>query len=335
MYTFDSPAGMQNDESDSGASTYTMLVLFASFSVGMLALAAKYAESNNRLNYESRLARIIAGALVFIINMWHTKADDLTINNTEKDLIAIGPHCTSVEALVVASKMKGNPPQFLATTNFNSIPGIASTLKMFKTIPVEGDKAKASDGRSANFAALERASQALNENGCVVLFPQGNFRLLGKEPPMIYSGAAKLAIEHKIPVKVLGLSGIWCVNNSLLPVWLRDNKIYRALFSLIHMNNIKVTECGTIEFHLLEENKDLSEEEKIRGICAELYSHFRHFEISDKELKVIKKEIADKTHLTIWDTKVRVTSLERQLLSSKKELAQLEEPTAAGMSLSS
>ena len=161
------------DESISSA--YTLLLLLAGLAVVTYTIA-RFAESNNQLNYENRFARIIAGFLLLMTRMMHSKGGDLEINDAENKLIAVGPHRTGWEAIVVATKIKGTPPQFFATDAFNSIPGVPSFLKMFKAIPIAAHAPKSDKGRSANADALEQASKALNEKGCVALFPKVIFQ---------------------------------------------------------------------------------------------------------------------------------------------------------------
>ncbi|MCW8398662.1 1-acyl-sn-glycerol-3-phosphate acyltransferase [Legionella sp. PATHC038] len=323
-----------NSSDEPISSAYTILFLLTGLAVATCALA-RYAESNNRLNYDNRFARIIAGLLVLMMRMMHTKSDDLEITNkeTENKLIAIGPHRTGWEAVVVASKMKGTPPRFFATTSFNSVPGVASFLKMFNTIPVDAH-AKSNNGRTANAGSLELASKALDENGCVALFPQGNFARIGQEPPRVYTGAAKLALMNKTPIHVVRLDGFWSLENPLIPLFVRNSAAYRAFLSGLHFNKVRATLCCVIDFHLQPENEKLSDEEKIEEICAQLYAYYRYTgELTKEQIDVIKREIDNGTHRKIWDIKVRRDQLGKDLLNLKKEETQLEEPTLAAMKL--
>ncbi|MCE0722574.1 MULTISPECIES: lysophospholipid acyltransferase family protein [Legionella] len=324
---------LNNDDSVSSANT--ILLLLAGLAV-MTLMIARFAESNNRLNYESRFARIIAGLLLFMTRMMHTKSGDLEITNAENEnkLIAVGPHRTGWEAVVIASKIKGTPPRFLATTAYNAMPGVSSFLKMFKAIPVDAHSTKSDNGRSANAGALEQASKALDEHGCVALFPQGNFARLGQEPPRVYAGAAKLALMNKIPIHVVRLDGFWSLQNPIIPVFVRNSAYYRAFFSAFHMNNVHATLCCVIDFHLQPENEELSEEKKIEEICAQLYAYYRHTkELTPEQISTIKTEISNKTHLLIWNNKVKQDELGKQLLNLKKDEAKLEEPTLDAMRL--
>ncbi|WP_131777977.1 lysophospholipid acyltransferase family protein [Legionella bozemanae] len=332
MYSHIEP---HNNYDESVASAYNILFLLAGLAVATYAIA-RFAESNNQLNYENRFARIIAGLLLLMTRIMHTKSGDLEITNapTENKLIAVGPHRTGWEAVVVASKMKGTPPRFFATTAFNAIPGVSSFLKMFKAIPVDANATKSDNGRSANAGALEQASKALSEHGCVALFPQGNFARLGQEPPRVYAGAAKLALMNNTPIHVLRLDGFWSLQNPVIPVFVRNSAYYRAFLSWFHMNNVRTTLCCVIDFHLKPESEDLSEERKIEEICAQLYAYYRHTqELTPKQIDAIKKEISDKTHLLIWNNKVKQDELGKQLSNLKKEEAKLEEHTLESMKL--
>lgn len=327
LYSFNT-----NDETNSLSSFYNTLFLLAGLAVSIYVLA-KFAESNNRLKYDNRFARIIAGFLVFLTRIMHTKSDDLDMINSEKKLVAVGPHRTGWEAVVVASKMEGNPPRFLATDAFDSLPVVSSFLKMFKAIPV-AEKATKGDNHTANAGALELASKALNEEGCVAMFPQGNFSRLGQEPPRVYAGVAKLALEHKIPIHVIRLDGFWSLQNPIIPLFIRNSTPYRAFLSALHMNNVTAKEVCVIDLHLKDENKNLSDKEKINEICAQLYAYYRHTEeLTLKQIDTIKTEISDKTHFTIWSNKVKQDELGKELANLKKEATELEKPTSKLMAL--
>lgn len=405
--------GFNDNDDDSLSSAYTLLFLLTGLAVATYAIA-RFAESKNRFNYDSRFARIVAGCFIVITNMLHTKNGDVVLTDTKNKLITLGPHRTSVDAfgfaalvarkqvadtpssqssievstvdsqidsehvedtppsqssveasteasksdlehvegilpspssvkaLVVDSQIDSKhvklvePPQFFATTAYNFIPGVPSLMKMFKVIPVEANAIKGNNGRSANAGALEQASKVLSENGCVALFPQGNFARIGQEPPRVYSGAAKLALENKVPIHVIRLDGFWCLQNPLIPLFIRNNAYYRAFFSAFHLNNIRATVCCEIDFHLKDENKLLSDEEKIEEICAQLYAYYRHTqELTEKQIGDIKTEVKNGLHLTIWKKKVELDETEKKLLNLKKERTELEQPTLTSMRLSS
>lgn len=318
----------QNDDS---SSAFTTLFLLTGLAVAVYAIV-RVAEANNRLNYESRTARIIAGFLVLMMRLMHTKSGDLELEEPAKSIIALGPHRTGWEAVAVAAKMKKEPPRFFATTAYNSIPGVGPFLEKFKAIPVDAHATKGDKGQSANAGALEQASKALSENGCVAIFPQGNFAKLGQEPPRVYAGAARLSIQNSVPIHVFRIDGFWSLENPLIPLFIRNNSYYRAFFSAFHMNNIRVKFCRVIDFHLKPENKNLSEEEKIDGICAQLYAYYRHTpELTDKQVEKIELEIEKKTHLLIWKNKVKQDELGKQLQTLKKEAEELGGPTLALM----
>ncbi|MDR3442417.1 MAG: lysophospholipid acyltransferase family protein [Legionella sp.] len=330
MPDFDPPFNSLNTcglDDEPASSAYTMLLLLTGVAVAMYAFA-RYAESKNELNYDTRAARISAGILSVILRMFHTTNGDLEITNAENKIIAIGPHRTSLDALVVASKIKGAPPRFFATTAFNGIPGVKNMLNMFQTIPIDSS-AKKEKGRSSNAGAIDLASKVLNEQGCVALFPQGNFSLIGQEPPRIYTGVAQLAIKNNLPIQVARLDGFWCLQNPVIPLWIRNRSDFRAFASLFHLNNVRVTSCGVIDSHLKPENADLSDELKIEAICAELYSYYRHTqELTVKQIETIKEETPH-TRLGIWKNKLAQDEARKQLTTLKKEEAELDKTTVS------
>lgn len=135
---------------------------------------------------------------------------------------------------------------------------------------------------------------------------------------------------------MIRLDGFWCLQNPFFPLFIRNNVSYRAFLSMFHMNNVRTTLCRVIDFHLMPENEGLKDEEKIEEICAQLYAYYRHTqELTVEQIDTIKTEISDKTHLLIWNNKVKQDDLGKQLSNLKKESARLEEPTLRSMRLSS
>ncbi len=290
-----------NSDADSSSSSNNLLFFLFFATISIFAIA-RLAESSNRLNYESRSTRIIAGLLLFFTRMMHVKNENLEIPDAKKTLITVGPHRTGWEPFALASEMKGTAPQFLATDAFNFIPGIPQFMKMFKAIPVKINRIKTESGKSANSSAIEQASKVLSDDGCVALFPQGNFSRIDQAPPIVYPGAARIALKNNIPILVVRLDGFWSLQNPIIPLCIRNSISYRAFFSLLHMNNISVTLCSVIDFHLRPENAHLTDEEKIEEICAELYAYYRHTEdLTKEEIHSIKTEISHKTHLLTWN----------------------------------
>jgi 1-acyl-sn-glycerol-3-phosphate acyltransferase len=299
------PGFFDNSNNDGDDLNHVVLIgmfYLICFSTASYFLVAS-AERKNKLNYEDRIARVMAGFIQLFMRVWHTSGNRLEIPGDEPVIIAAGPHKTALEAAVLASKLEGNPPQFLATDSFNVIPGVASLLKMFKTITVESNR-KANV--SAKSQTLDKATSVLNNKGCVALFPQGNFTYIGNKPPIIYSGAAQLAIKTETKIYVVRLDGYWSITNPIIPVSVRNNRYYRAFFSAFHPNNIQTNLCSIIDFHLQDHNKKLPDEEKIREINAQLYAYFRHSsELSESDLNEIKNEIKLGKHLEIWDKAYR------------------------------
>ncbi len=283
------------------------------------------AEANNRLDYDSKYARILAGLFRFVTACMHTKNNDLELADTAGALLAIGPHRTALEAVVVATKMKGAPPRFFATDSFDAIPGVAAFLNMFKTLKVKASK-PGTKGAINNTQVIDDACAILEEKGCVALFPQGGFDTIGANPRKIYDGAAKIALRQNIPIQVIRLDGFWSLENSLFPLWVRNSKAYRAFFSVLHMNDIRTTVCPAIDFHLKPENQHLNDKEKMEHINAQLYLYFHSTKnLTAADFAVIAQLIADNHHLTLWRNKVSQCDIEKKIIDLKKEGELLEE----------
>ena len=311
-------------------------ILTAGIAIAGAFALIKLDKSSKRLTYDSILACKIAGFLNIWMNVFHTAKDGLEIINEGSKIIVAGPHRTSLDGLTVASKIKGTPPQFFITDQFDAIPGMKSFLTMFKMIPIKAVVTKNENGQSGNAGALDEASKVLNNNGCVALFPQGNFAKINQEPPKIYPGAARLAVKHKLPIQVLRLDGFWSLQNPLIPLVIRNNTFYRAFFSLFHLNNIRTTVCCEIDFHLKPENEHLSDDEKIDEINAQMYAYYRQTqELTVEQIDKIKTLISNKKHHPIWNNKVKQDALQKELIKFpqefiklKKELFKLKEESA-------
>lgn len=325
------------DDLDSNSQLFPFWIFITFTSFFMLAYTlTRYAERSNRLDYEDRLTRIMAGFLQLFVRALHTNNNDtLEIPAEGATIIAAGPHRTSLEALVLGAKMEGRPPRFFATDNYNRIPLVERFLKSVKTIPVKSHASKAGSNHSANSDALETATEALRENGRVALFPQGNFSYIDKEPPIIYSGAAKLAIKTGTPIHVIRLDGFWSLKNPFIPQFVRNNVYYRAFLSGFHLNNVTTTLCAVIDFHLQPENKELPEDEKISEINAQMYAFFRHTrELTPEHIENIKEEIAAGTHKAIWEKRFSKYCTEKQLKCLEEEYRELEQASSQTLGLS-
>ena len=312
-----------NNHSNFGADSDNIwFILSAGIAITGVFAFMKFNESSNRVHYDSLTARRIAGFLTVIINIFHAANDGVDIINEGRKIIVAGPHRTGLDGLTIASKVKGTPAQFFVTDAFNDIPGLSALLSMFKMIPIKA--------KGPNADALDKASDVLNQNGCIALFPQGNFSRLNEEPHRVYPGAAKLAVKHHLPIHVLRLDGFWSLQNPLIPVIIRNNTYYRAFFSFFHLNNIRTTLCCEIDFHLKDENQHLSDEDKIEEINAQMYAYFRETrELTADEIGGIKTLISDKKHHLIWNNKVKRDALQKELNLLKAEGLQLESDAAA------
>ncbi len=302
------------DVMDSKSNLFPIWALTTFVSFLLLAYSLiRFAERTNRIEYEDRLTCIIAGFIKLVIRVFHANDDPLPIPAEGPTLIAVGPHRTGLDPIALSSNLEGNPPRFLATDSFNKIPGIASFLHRFKAIIV-----------SKNSNSIEQAVEALEENGCVALFPQGNFALIGKEPPIIYSGTAKIAILTQTPIHVVRLDGFWSLKNHV-PLFVRNNRAYRAFISGFHWNNVKSTPCGIIDFHLDPDNAHLPEDEIINEINAQLYAYFyRTEELSPEKIEIINQQITEGKHIGIWQNRQNQYQLEKELKTLKAEYKQLD-----------
>ncbi|TAL61712.1 MAG: 1-acyl-sn-glycerol-3-phosphate acyltransferase [Legionella sp.] len=312
MYDCDFLAINSDSAAESTFSAYNLLLLMAGLATATYTFAL-FAESQNRINYDSRVARTLAGFLVIIMRLFHTNNEDLAIPAEGKKLIAMGPHRTGWEAVAVGAKLKNSPPRFFATDGFNGVPFMEDILKLFQAIIVPSKKPKetavttdTADKVKPRSTALTLADEALDNNGCVAIFPQGNFAYKGIEPHKIYNGIADLAVKHKLPIYVVRLDGFWSLENPLIPLFVRNNAYYRSFLSMLHMNNVRTTLCPTIDFHLKPQNAALTDEQKMNEICAQLYAYYRFTEeLTPEQIKKIDTEIADKKHLLIWSNKLQ------------------------------
>ncbi len=320
------------EETLNETSNYTFFILLTGLALATAYAIAKLGESDNKIEYKNPTARMLSRVITYIAHLLHTKSGDIEIAS-KGALITAGPHLTALDAFVIATKIKGPPPQFLATDMFDSIPGVAALLDTFEVVRIRA-KAKSQDGKSANAKALDEASQILKKEGCIVMFPHGNFAQIDKEAPPIYRGAPTLAVENGVPIEVIRIDGFWCLKNSLLPTWLRNRQEYRAFGALFHMNNIRVTHCCVIDFHLRPENAHMSKADLITEISAQLYAYYKYTgDLTPNQIDCIKTEISSKTHLTIWQKRVERDELGKRIGQIKQEEVALEVPTRMAMGL--
>lgn len=308
-------------------SSYDALLALVGITLATYTMA-RFFEAQDKLGYETRSARIISGFLQLTMHLWHTTGPDVEITSESGCLIALGPHRASLDAFAFASKIKLNgvtPPQFFATDDFNAIPGVASLMKMFKVITIKAKAPKDKQGRSANAEALDEASRILQHNGCVAVFPQGNFSRIGQRPPRIYNGTANLAVTNKLPIHVMRLDGFWSLNNPVIPVFMRNNTFYRAFFSLFHMNRVRVNLCDVIDVHLQPAYANSSHEEKIEAINARLYACYRQTEeLTPEKINTLKSTFSENIHMSIWRNRVKHDALIKELTQVEAETSELE-----------
>lgn len=282
-------------------------------------LIKKYSDVRNDLHYENRIAREIAAFIKVVANIWHANSKNKVISGYEGQVLALGQHTLGlVDGMAVSASLKGKAPHIFATDAYDFFPGAKSFLNMFQAIKIKGEAKADKNGRGANEDALIEAGNVLKGKGCIALFPQGNMSKIGQEPHRIYDGAAKLAVTNQVPIRIIRLDGFWSVTNPLIPVSIRNWNIYRAFFSAIHPNNVRVTDCGVIDFHLKSENEKLTTQEKIFEINAQLYAYFRSGNLNKEQIDAIKDLIASKTHRLIWANKLERDKLVKELANLDK-----------------
>ncbi|MDF1828108.1 MAG: 1-acyl-sn-glycerol-3-phosphate acyltransferase [Legionellaceae bacterium] len=316
--------------------SYDALLALAGVALATYAMA-RFFESQDKLGYETRSARMISGFLQLTMHLWHTTGPEVEITSESGCLIALGPHRASLDAFGFASKIKlhgTTPPQFFATDVFNVIPGVTSLFDMFKVITIKAKAPKDEQGRSGNAAALDEASRILQNHGCVAVFPQGNFARIGQKPPRIYNGTANLAITNKLPIHVIRLDGFWSLKNPVIPLFIRNNTFYRAFFALFHMNRVRVNLCDVIDVHLQAEHENSSHEEKIEAINARLYACYRQTEeLTPEKIDKLKPTLSDTIHLSIWRNKLEHHELTKKLTKVEAEASALEERVESMMAI--
>jgi 1-acyl-sn-glycerol-3-phosphate acyltransferase len=282
--------------------------------------------ARDQFHLESPFARKTAGFIMLFMNFWHMSPDNQEIKDAKKNIVAVGPHRSSLDGPAVASRITGTIPSFFVTNGFDRIPGVKRFLDMFQVIKVnfDGDKSE----------SLREGARILKKDGCVVMLPEGDFRT--EDPLRIQNGASKLAladvegVENPEPVmiQVIRPDGFDSLKNPFIPVFLRDSAIYRAFLMALHKNNIRLTCCRVIDFHLKKENAHLSTEEKKFEINAQLYAYFRHFQcLTPKEIEAIDIEIEHGTHRLIWQNKLERDAIPKKLKALEKEDAVLAKET--------
>jgi 1-acyl-sn-glycerol-3-phosphate acyltransferase len=274
--------------------------------------------ARDQFQLESPFAKKTAGFIMLFMNFLHMSHDNQEIKDPKKSIVAAGPHRSSLDGPAIASRIKGLTPRFFVTNGFDRIPGVKRFLDIFQVIKVNfgGD----------TYESLREGAKILKQDGCVVMLPEGDFRT--EDPLRIQSGAGKLAVadiegvENPEPamIQVIRLDGFNSLKNPFLPVFLRDSGIYRAFLMALHTNNIHLTCCRVIDFHLKEENAHLSTEEKKFEINAQLYAYFRHFQsLTPKEIEAIDIEIEHGTHRLIWQNKLERDAIPKKLKALEKD----------------
>lgn len=310
------------DYESPSSKTYYSLVLLIELLATACALA-KFLESRNRFNYKDPVARIIVGTLMLVMG-YHTRGGSLDIQN---GVIAMGSHKTgALDGCAIIHLLEGKPVRVMVTDAFNWIPGVKPFLTMFGTIfKKEHARTATKEEREENKTITEgRVADALKNGGRFLIAPEGNFAKLGQQPLFIQEGAAKFSIDNKVPLHIVRLDGFWCISNPLLPVWFKNLSLYRALFSFLHMNNIRVTLCSTLTFHLDKTDEELNNPEikgqLINEMSAQLYAFYRHTEeLTLKDIENIKEEIKQGHHLPIWKERLEQQKLLKEIKGLKEQ----------------
>jgi 1-acyl-sn-glycerol-3-phosphate acyltransferase len=230
-------------------------------------------------------------------------------------IFVVGPHYTGwVDAAVFASKMEGTPPTFLATDLFKRILFVSTLMDMAGVILVPAERTQSKPGQKSE---VDLACEVLNKNGNITLFPQGWFSRTGQEPPIVRHGAAQMALKSKKPIYVYRLDGYPSIEKAWLPLFIINNTFYRTFITALYPNNVTVKLCRVIDEHLKPENAHLTDDQRLKlidKICADIFgSYFVAKTLSPEQYNFIETKIADKTHLTIWATRMKQLGLEKQL----------------------
>lgn len=329
---FNDPCAIDQDDSSSDFMFYiygTMLALICSLLVSYKAI--QYAERSNRLEFDSRFARIFAGMIQLFMWTMHVTKTTLDLPNG-KSLLVFGAHMTALEAFAAGAITEGMPLSFFATTDYNKFPGVERLLNMFNTIPVESNPDKTVKRSSG---AIEAGIKALNEGKRVAIFPQGNFCKIDKEPPLIFNGAAIMAINTDTPIRVYRVDGLKSVHNRFIPLIIRNHALYRAFLSALHPNDITIRQAFVIDYHLKPENRQKPKNELVREINARLYAVFRHLrELTKTDMDKIKQSIEDGKHLKLWDRAVELYKLRKETSIAEQEWKQEEAASTEALRLS-
>lgn len=326
MFNLTQGAGLEDSQEEFQALAYYNLQVLATFLFTSYSLLKVHGYSQ-RLAYDSFFTRYTAGVLQLIYRTAHmNELSSTEIEIKGRTLLAIVPHRTGWEGILVACSIKGIPPQFLATTSFNKYPGVARFLKMFKTIPVDFSKKTVSGEVKKTNNAVEAAVDVLDNDGCVAVFPQGGFSRKGQSPLRVYSGTARMAMETKppIPIKVVRLDGFSSLDNSWLPESIRNSVAYRFLFSAGYPNDVSVRECHEIDWHIT--HPDALEDEKIFEINAQLYAFAKNTDdMTRDDIAEVKAQIERGDHRVVW--RERLQEYEAHKAASNAESAQVPAAT--------
>lgn len=270
-----------------------------------------YAISQNTLENNDETMPAYAGAIKIFLNSLHTSPSEPVDVRNKTRLMAWGTHQCILDGFIAASKMQGKL-RIVATTSFNKYPGVESFLRRNNVIPVKFNSA---GGTSKETNPLQEASDALDKGISVAFCPEGDILDTKKPPHIIQAGIAKLAIEKQMPIDVFHLDNYWWSKNWLIPNLVKNAFLFKMFVCIFHPNDVRMNFCPEVKVHLQPKNQNLSEEQLIRLICAEIYAFYRHRDLTPKEIEAIKAEISDDSHihLSIWDNRFERHKLTRSL----------------------
>ncbi|WP_084105385.1 1-acyl-sn-glycerol-3-phosphate acyltransferase [Demequina sp. NBRC 110056] len=115
---------------------------------------------------------------------------------TDRGFIAVSNHVTYADPFTLAHFLydHGYAPHFLAKASLFDIPVAGKALKGLDQVPVHRGSAKAKD-------AVDAAVTLLGRGDSIAVFPEGTLTRDPDQWPMLArTGAARMALEHDVPV---------------------------------------------------------------------------------------------------------------------------------------
>lgn len=152
----------------------------------------------------SSVYRVLAAvARAILSTMTIRRWERLEALPTSGPLIVICNHTSNYDALAVGDALlaAGRWPRYLGKSEIWKVPGLGWLARKCRQIPVERHSERAKD-------SLIHAAAALEEGGCVVIFPEGTITRDPEGWPMVArTGAARLALTTGVPVVPVATEG--------------------------------------------------------------------------------------------------------------------------------